>query len=124
MFIPCSERKGTAYFEFQFCKRKSLARRMFTAIVGEVDFWAKDSLLVDANADESFFKEYGAYIKFPTAKNGFQELDPYGVNYYTKEQARSILEKIKKDKPKGFEVLGIWLEKAVTEYDGFYFLGI
>ena len=124
MFIPCLEREGTAYFEFQFCKKKSFIHRIFTAIVGWHVFWAKDSLLVDALDDETFFKNYGEYIKYPTVKNRFQELDPFGVNYYTKEQTLSILEKIKKDKPKDFEVLVKWLEKAVTDYNGFYFLGI
>ena len=124
MFIPCSEREGTAYFEFQFCKKKSFIHRIFTAIVGWRDFWAKDSLLVEIEVEAIFFKNYGEYLKSPTPKNGFQELDPYGVNYYTKEQTLSILEGIEKAKPKDFEVLVAWLEKAATEYNGFYFIGI
>lgn len=47
-----------------------------------------------------------------------------GVNYYTKEQAVDILQRIKKDKPKDYEILAEWLEKAVSEYNGFYFLGV
>lgn len=47
-----------------------------------------------------------------------------GVNYYTKEQTYTIMEQIKNDKPQEFEALVAWLEKAVSEYNGFFFLGV
>ena len=118
MFISCSEKQGTAYFEFQYCKKewniKKLSKKGYS-------FWEKDSLLVHVDYDRDFFENYGTYLDTP---DGTQKLDPYGVNYYTKEQALVIMERIKNDKPQEFEALVTWLEKAVTEYNGFFFLGI
>ena len=71
-----------------------------------------------------FLKSYEDYLKSPVAPQKTQEPDLYGVNYYTKDQTLSIIERIKVDKPKEFEILLAWLEKAVTEYNGFFFLGI
>lgn len=81
-------------------------------------------MLVHVNYDEDFFENYGDYLETPNSPDGTQKLDPYGVNYYTKEQAVVIMEQIKNDKPQEFEALVAWLEKAVTEYNGFFFLGI
>lgn len=121
MFIQCSEKKGTAYFEFQYCKKewniKKLLRKGFS-------FWEKDSLLVHVDNDRDFFENYGDYLKAPNAHDGTQVFDPFGVNYYTKEQALSILERIRADRPRECDDLILWLEKAATDYKGFFFLGI
>ena len=121
MFIPCSEKQGSAYFEFQYCKKewnvKKLLKRGYS-------FWEKDSLLIHVDDDMRFFENYGKYLEKPNFPDGTQKLDPYGVNYYTKEQTFAIIEQIKNDKPQEFDVLVTWLEKAVTEYNGFFFLGI
>ena len=121
MFIPCSEKQGSAYFEFQYCKKewniKKLLKKGFS-------FWEKDSLLVHVDSDRDFFENYGVYLETPDSPYGTQILDPYGVNYYTKEQTFVIIEQIKIDKPQEFDVLVTWLEKATTEHNGFYFLGI
>lgn len=46
MFIPCSEKQGSAYFEFQYCKKewnvKKLLKRGYS-------FWKKDSLFFNAD---------------------------------------------------------------------------
>ena len=121
VFIPCSEKRGSAYFEFQYCKKewniKKLLRKGYS-------FWDKESLLVHIDNDKTFFDNYLDYLKAPESYRGTEEFDCCGVNYYTKEQTLKILEKIKVDQPKDFEVLAEWLEKAVAEYNGFYFLGI
>ncbi len=123
MFLTCEKKRkwSSAYFEFQYCKREgsipSLVKREF-------DFWQKDSLLVDLDDDTVFFEAYLTYLMPTNAPNDTDEFSPYGVNYYTKEQTANILERIKKDKPKDSEILIPWLEKAVNEYNGFYFLGV
>lgn len=118
MFLPCLKRKGTAYFEFQYCKHdwniNKLLKKGYT-------FWEQDSLLVNVDDDERFFSEYSEYLKAP---DGQEEFDPFGVNYYTKEHAYEILEIIKADKPADWKVLAEWLAKAVSENNGFFFLGI
>lgn len=121
MFIPCSEKQGSAYFELQYCKKEWNIKKILKK---GYSFWEKDSLLVHVDNDRNFFENYGDYLKAPNSPNGTQELDPHGVNYYTKEQTLVIIEQIIKDKPKEFEILVLWLEKAANDYNGFFFLGI
>ena len=121
MFIPCSEKQGSAYFEFQYCKKEWSIKKILKK---GYSFWEKDSLLIHVDDDMRFFENYGKYLEKPNSPDGTQKLDPYGVNYYTKEQTFAIIEKIKADSPEEFETLMSWLEKAVTEYNGFFFLGI
>ena len=121
MFISCSEKQGTAYFEFQYCKKewnvKKLLKRGYS-------FWEKDSLLIHVDDDMRFFENYGKYLEKPNSPDGTQQLDPFGVNYYTKEQTLIIIEQIENDKPPYYETLATWLKKAITDYNGFFFLGI
>lgn len=118
LFSDGSQKKGTAYFEFQYCRKnrtlKKLVRKGHT-------FWAPDSLLVHINNDKKFFSGYGKYLASP---DGQAEFDPYGPNYYTKEHAEKILRAIEEEQPPDWEILAKWLGKAITEYNGFYFLGI
>ena len=118
MFTPCSEKQGVAYFEFQYCKKEWNIKKLLKK---GYSFWEKDSLLVHVDYDRDFLENYGDYLETP---DGAQKLDPYGVNYYTKEQTFVIIEQIKNDKPQEFDILVTWLEKAATEYNGFFFLGI
>lgn len=121
MFIPCSEKQGSAYYEFQYCKKEWNIKKILKK---GYSFWEKDSLLVHIVSDIDFFEIYGDYLNTPNSPDGSQKLCPFGVNYYTKEQTFVIIEQIKNDKPQEFEALVAWLEKAVTEYNGFFFLGI
>ena len=55
MFIPCSEKQGSAYFEFQYCKKnwniKKLLKKGYS--------WGeKDSLLVHVDYDKDFTKVF------------------------------------------------------------------
>lgn len=121
MFISCKDRNGSAYYEFQYCKKDMILKKLLDKGYG---FWAEDSLLVHTDDDEEFFKNYLKYLCFTNAPDGTNEFCEYGVNYYTREQTRAISEKIKEDRPKDFEILADWLYKAVTDYNGFFFLGI
>lgn len=121
MFTLCSEKQGTAYFEFQYCKKDWNIKRILKK---GYSFWEKDSLLIHVDNDRDFFENYGDYFKAPKSPDGTQQLDPYGVNYYTKEQTLTIIEQIENDKPPYYETLATWLKKAITDYNGFFFLGI
>lgn len=121
MFITCSEKQGTAYFEFQYCKKEWSIKKILKK---GYSFWEKDSLLVHVDYDRDFFDNYGDYLETPNSPDGTQKFDPCGVNYYAKDQSFVIIERIKNNKPQEFEALVAWLEKAVTEYNGFFFLGI
>lgn len=118
LFTPCRERKGTAYFEFQYCKKDACVRRFWQK---ESAFWAPDSLLVSVDDDARFFSGYGKYLNSPDGRSGF---DPFGANYYSKGHAGDVLRGITAEKPADWEVLAAWLKKAAEEYNGFYFLGI
>lgn len=121
MFIPCSEKQGTAYFEFQYCKKEWTTKKL---IKKGFSYWEKDSLLVHIDNDKEFLDNYEVYLQFPTVPKGKGDFDFCSSNYYTKEQTLLILDQIKNDKPKEFETLVAWLEKATTDYNGFFFLGI
>ena len=121
MFTPCSEKQGSAYYEFQYCKKDLNAKKILKK---GYSFWEKDSLLIHVDNDRDFFENYGDYFKAPKSPDGTQQLDPYGVNYYTKEQTLTIIEQIENDKPPYYETLVAWLKKAITDYNGFFFLGI
>lgn len=121
MFIACTEKKGSAYFEFQYCKKDLPLKKLVKP--GGYGFWEKDSILVHID-DDTFFENYLKYLEPTNAPNGTTEFCYYGINYYTKEQTLSIVKRIKEDKPKEFEIVVAWLEKAITDYNGFYFLGI
>lgn len=118
MFLPCSGRKGSAYFEFQYCKKTGKEKKLMR---GSGEFWKPDSLIVNVYDMEKLLSAYSGYLKSPC---GASELDAYGINYYTKEQTQKILNEIKEDKPEDHETLADWLEKAANDYNGFYFVGI
>lgn len=50
-------------------------------------------------------------------------MDAFGINYYSPNQLRVILEKIENKKPNDYMILLDWL-KQDFEYNGFYILGI
>ena len=121
MFIQYSEKKSSTCFEFQYCKKEWNIKKLVKKGYG---FGEKDSLLVPIYNEKEFFENYSKYLEPTNAPNGTTEFCYYGVNYYTKEQALGIIAQIKKDKPKDFETLVVWLEKAIIDYNGFFFLGI
>lgn len=118
LFLLCAERKGTAYFEFQYCKKDWSVRKLLRR---GYKFWESDSLLVYIDDEEKFFSDYQKYLKPPDGKS---EVDPFGINYYSKKHANNILKRIQEEKPTDWEILAKWLEKAASEYNGFFFLGI
>ena len=122
LFEAAAERVGSAYFEFQYCKKSLPVKKLVKA--GGYGCWEEDSILVHIDNDVIFFKNYRKYLEPTNAPNGTNEFCYYGVNYYTKEQTAQIVERIKEDKPPEYEVLIKWLERAVTDYNGFYFMGI
>lgn len=50
-------------------------------------------------------------------------MDIYGINYYDSDKVKNYIEYIDKEKPKDYQVLLDWLDKAL-ELNGFYILGI
>ena len=53
----------------------------------------------------------------------FDALDIFGMNYFGPELINPVIERLIKVKPKDYEILTNWLNKA-KEYNGFYILGL
>ncbi len=120
LFLPCRARRGTAYFEFQYCKTEGSVK----AILNSHQFWLPDSLVVHIDDQERLMDDYLPFLEHPESPDGSSTFCYYGVNYYTKDRASQMLEQIKAAKPEDCDTLIPWLEKAATKYNGFYFLGI
>lgn len=120
LFLPCMERKGTAYYEFQYCKQKGPISKLLKANT----FWSVDSLLVHIDSDEGFMKAYGGILSSPHSPDGSNTLCVFGINYYDTEQTKCMIEKIKTNQPPDHARITSWLERAISDFNGFYFLGI
>ena len=87
-----------------------------------------------SNGETLFYERYFAPIKqqykdkelpnFFHMKMYKERFESQKIFYYTREQATSIIESIKKDQPENSQVVIGWLEKATTEYNGFYLIGV
>ena len=120
LFQPRLSRRGTAYFEFQYCKTVGSVKK----ILNSHQFWLPDSLVVYIDDQERLMEAYLPFLEHPESPDGSSTFCYFGINYYTKERTAQMLEQIKADKPVDWDILIPWLEKAATVYNGFYFLGI
>lgn len=116
MFVSNNARSSSAYFSFEYYKRKKLF-----CVYRRLSFWSADCICVHLDDEKMFFENYGKYLENPFKQI---EFDYFGPNYYTKEQTIAIIEQINQDKPLEYEVITEWLQKAVSIYNGFYFMGI
>ncbi len=103
---------GSAFIEIQFCKLPAKRKANERAALRSIHHWQNDSLYID---DENLF--YNEYHHI------FNDLDIFYMNYYGPESINPVIEKIIATKPKEYEVLVEWLNKA-KEYNGFYILGL
>lgn len=120
VFTRPKDRRGSAYYEFQYCKTDGSVR----TIMKSHGSWLDDSLLIYMDDDTKFFEQYGEYLQKPISPNGSHTFDYAGINYYAPEMARMIIERIKAAQPENCDELLAWLDPAASEYNGFFFLGI
>lgn len=115
---------GSAFIEIQFCKLQTKATIEKLVAIESIDRWQNDSLYIYIDDDDIFYREYSNIFDCGTYNNLKQgKVDIYGINYYAPFLTDAIIEKIRKDKPKDYEVLTEWLDKSKM-YNGFYILGI
>lgn len=122
MFVSCSERQGSAYFEFQFYKKALPAQK---AAKDYQRHWLEDSLYVHMDWQNTLMDHYLPYLRetyYPDGDLG--EFCYFAPNYYSKSQTRAMVEKIRSDRPLEWETLLPWLERAANEYNGFFLQGI
>ena len=126
-FSSQEERKqfgGSYFIELQYCRLAHGTEMKEIVSVSAIEHWKNDSLYIYGNDDNEFITHYGKIFTggtYNNRKNGI--VDIYGINYYSQEQARLIMDKVKEMKPLDYQILLNWLEKS-KENIGFYVLGI
>ena len=113
---------GSSFIEIQFCKMPLNADIKKIVAVESIKNWQNDSLYI--NDIEDFYLAYGNIFDcgvYNNLKSG--ALDICGINYYKPILIEMFVDKILADKPKDYEILIEWLNKA-KKYSGFYILGI
>lgn len=118
-FCRNSERHGGDYMEFGFCRRSNMKN-----VFSNVTNWSDDSLYVDTDLLDEFMAEYGKYLEPCTSPDGSGRFCFYGLNYYSTDRAAEILEMVKSEKPRQYNIISKWLEKDIQMYNGFYILGV
>jgi hypothetical protein len=125
VFASQEERRafgGSYFIEMQFCDLPRGYKEKELVAVANIEHWKNDSLYI--NDDEVFCKEYSRIFNYGLYHNGkWGEVDIFGINYYSPLITEDIIKKILEEKPRDFEILLSWLEKA-KKYNGFYILGI
>ena len=113
---------GSAFLEIQFCRMSKETPINAIVAVENIKNWQNDSLYVHEIAD--FISIYGKYFDggiHNNMKSG--SLDVYGINYYSSDFLKRLIERILNDKPAEYNQFVNWLKQA-EKYNGFYILGI
>lgn len=123
LFITEAERKGSCYYEFQFCKCKNPVKN--GKVTDSYSFWAEDSLLIYADDFEQHFllkyKNIFNCARFPNGDTGFYN---WGVNYYSLDKTIKIRRELEEIFGDAYADLLQWLDIAIKHYNGFYILGL
>ena len=115
IFLTSQFRNGSAYIEFQYYEKETTKN-----VYKNIEHFKLNSLFVSIDSIEHFLDLYFDFFN-PCCDHIFDE---YGVNYYTQEQSESIYKFIKEADIKGSGDLLAWIQKAYTNHNGFYILGI
>ena len=123
-FVSNNERKGSNYFEFQFCKIKDPIKK---TIFGKYrikgyKMRGDDSIYLDSESFDYMIEKYDNYIRLDN--NSHERFAYYGENYYDKDCALELLQSIKSINDSELSVLISFLEEDIEKYNGFYLLGI
>lgn len=113
---------GSAFIEIQFCRLPIGTSPKRIVSIGSIHNWENDSLYVDCEYE--FDNEYSSIFDcgiYHNMKTG--PVDLYGINYYPTSTIEPIIERLNMEKPRDYEILLCWLDKA-KHYNGFYILGI
>lgn len=115
---------GSYFIEIQYCKLPPSSEIKQRVSVDGIEHWKNDSLYIYGDDDNQFIQQYGEIFSCGIYNNGEKgPVAPYGINYYSQEQAKNIVDKVQKQKPSDYPILLRWLERA-NEATGFYILGL
>ena len=126
-FLSQEERRGfggSYFIEIQYCRLPRGTALRTIVSVDSIKHWENDSLYIYGDDDNEFVSHYGEIFTGGTYNNlKCGMVDLLGINYYTPEQVRAILDQVKAAQPPDCQTLLNWLEKA-KETNGFYVLGL
>lgn len=115
---------GSCFMELQYCRLKKGTKLKKIVSVNAFEHWKNDSLYIRGDDMDEFFAQYSKIFDDGICYNGeCGVVDLWGTNYYTLEQTTHLMEILKRDKPKDYQVLLNWLED-VDKYNGFYLFGV
>lgn len=115
---------GSDFIEMQYCKLAEGTEIQKLVSVDAIEHWKNDSLYIYGDDVTDFMEFYSDIFTGGIYSNGESGIvDTCGINYYSREHSRIIIEQIKKTNPLDYQVLLNWLDKS-NEYIGFYILGL
>jgi len=126
-FSNINERRkfgGSAFIELQYCKLSAQTKLKKIVSIKAIQNWKDDSLYIHVNDLDSFVESYGSILNTGTYNNMKSGVvDVFGINYYTIENVKQLIDVITNRKPQGHEKILSWLNRGL-QYNGFYLLGI
>lgn len=126
-FLSQEERRGfggSYFMEMQYCSLPRGTGIEKIVSVEAVTHWKNDSLYICGDDENAFVSLYGGIFAGGTYSNLKRgAVDTCGVNYYSPEQAKRILERVRENEPLKDPILLSWLQRAQS-YNGFYLLGL
>lgn len=122
-FVYNDERDGSCYLEFQFCGTDEPLKNGKVRC-DNISHWSDDSLYIDWDDFNGFYKLYGGVFGCGVFPNGERGCDSCGVNYYGKEETEKIIGKLSGHIDGEYSALLPWLKTAEKRGRGFYILGV
>lgn len=114
---------GSDFIELQYCRLERGTELRTIVSVDTISFWKLDSLYVYGDDLPEFLLYYDNLFSDGIYNNGAcGPVDVFGINYYSREQAKRILKAVKNADLPGGSVLRNWLKEA-RNANGFYILG-
>ena len=115
---------GSDFIEIQYCRLPKGTSIREIVSVDAIKDWKDDSLYIFGDDMDLFYQNYGDIITGGIYNNGdYGPMDLFGVNFYSRDQATEIIERLAEEKPPEYQILCRWLQ-AGKQHLGFYVLGV
>lgn len=118
------EFSGSDFIELQYCRLPHGSDTAKIVATDAIENWKNDSLYIYGDDMDVFCANYEEIITGGLYNNmSHGPIDPYGINFYSREQSGQIVQLLCTRKPLEYETLLTWLEEG-KKYIGFYVLGV